>query len=131
MSKVVLAFIMLLALSVAASPQTKSRWMNGTWEGTGYQTDSGDTWTIKLTARGRRFLIEYPSLDCGGEWTQVGATRWRATFREKISRGTERCVESGNVTILRLSGGQLLFMFSHVGSRQVTASAVLNRKATR
>jgi hypothetical protein len=61
--------LVLLVACVAASAQSKSTaksWIKGTWEGTGYQTDDKSTWAMVLKASGKRFAIEYPSLDCGG-----------------------------------------------------------------
>lgn len=128
MSKIVLAAVMLFAVGGAANSQTKRGWLGGTWEGTGYQNDTNSSWTMKLDARAGEFHIEYPSLNCGGVWRMVSATRWRAGFRETVTRGAERCEPRGDVTLLRLGGGQLLFMYSNLGSRQVTATAVLRRE---
>ena len=128
MTKIALAAVALLALSVGATAQTKRGWLAGDWEGTGYQNDSRNTWTMRLEARAGRFAIEYPSLDCAGEWRLVRRTRWRATLTETITRGAQRCEPRGNVTLLRLGGGQLLFLYSYEDSRKVIASAVLERR---
>src|SRR6267378_1941503 len=77
--------ILLLLLSATVSAQTRSNnWIKGAWEGTGYQTDDQSTWTMRLTARGRRFSIEYPSLNCGGRWQLVSINAYRARFRESL-----------------------------------------------
>ena len=128
MTKIALAAVALLALGVAATAQTKRGWLAGNWEGTGYQNDSKNTWTMQLDARAGKFTVEYPSLGCAGEWRPVRRTRWRATFTETITRGADRCEPRGNVTLLRLGGGQLLFLYSYEDSRQVIASAVLERR---
>ena len=128
LAKIVLIEAVLLASCIATAAQTKRGWLAGTWEGTGYQTDTDSTWTMRLDARRGRFAIEYPSLECGGVWRLVGLTRWRATFRETITRGADRCTPNGNVTVLRLGGGQLLYLYANRGTSRITASAVLNRK---
>src|ERR1700704_3384240 len=77
------AAILLLLLSAAVPAQTKSNnWIKGSWEGTGYQTDDQSTWLMRLTAGGRRFSIEYPSLNCGGRWQLLSLNSYRARFRE-------------------------------------------------
>src|SRR6266480_2324190 len=85
------AAILLLLLCASLSAQTKtSNWIKGTWEGTGYQTDDQSTWTMRLTARGRRFPIEYPSLNCGGRWQLVSINSYRARFRERLDHGQDK-----------------------------------------
>jgi hypothetical protein len=123
------AAILLLLLSATLSAQSKApNWIRGAWEGTGYQTDDQSTWLMRLTARGRRFSIEYPSLNCGGRWQLISINSYRARFRERLDHGQEKCADNGNVTIQRLSPRQVLFLYSNHGTREVTASAVLNRK---
>ena len=123
------AAILLLLLCATLTAQTKSNnWIKGTWEGTGYQTDDQSTWTMRLTVRGHRFSIEYPSLNCGGRWQLVSINSYRARFRERLDHGQEKCADSGNVIIERLNKRQVVFLYSNAGTREVTASAVLNRK---
>ena len=123
------AAILLLLLCATLSAQTKSsNWIKRTWEGTGYQTDDQSTWTMRVTARGRRASIEYPSLNCGGRWQLVSINAYRARFRERLDHGQDKCANNGNVIIERLSPRQIFFLYSNAGTREVTASAVLNRK---
>ena len=118
-----------------AAAQSKSRsWLRGFWEGTGYQTDDQTTWSMQLTSTrtkaGRRvFLIEYPSLNCGGYWKLLSIHGNRARFRELLDHGQDKCSDKGLVRIERV-GSQLIFLYSNQGTREITASAVLNREAT-
>ena len=126
-SVVVAAFV--LVATIVVSGQTKSRsWIKGTWEGTGYQIDDKSTWPMRLTVRGRRFSIDYPSLSCGGRWRLIAVNASRARFREILDHGQDKCTDFGNVVIQRLSSQQLVFLYSNQGTREVTASAVLNRR---
>ena len=123
------AAVLLLLLSSTFSAQTKkTRWLKGTWEGTGYQTDDQSTWTMRVTVGGRKVSIEYPSLNCGGRWQLISISGNRARFRERLDHGQEKCANSGNVTIQRLNPRQVFFLYSNAGTGVVTASAVLNRK---
>jgi hypothetical protein len=126
---VVVAAVVLVATTMIVG-QTKSRaWISGTWEGTGYQIDDKSTWTMQLTARGRRFSIDYPSLNCGGRWRLISINATRARFREILDHGQDKCTDKGNVVIQRVRSNQVMFLYSNAGTREVTASAILNRKA--
>lgn len=132
MRKILMTVCLLLAVSFAAYPQSRnSSWLKGTWEGTGYQIDTDETWTMRLKVQGRRFLIEYPSLNCGGQWKLVSINSRRARFRERITFGLEDCVDGGSLVIERLNGRQIAFRYSYQGTNEISASAILNRKAAK
>ena len=131
MLKIVAIFVLLVCLTSVVSSQNKKesgRWLNGTWEGTGYQIDNNETWTMKLTVRGKVYKIEYPSLKCGGKWLPLSIDRSRARFIEKITFGLEDCADNGNVVIEKLNRRQIAYRYAKRGTRQVTASAILNRR---
>lgn len=127
---VVLGLLLFLASTAAAQRSSKS-WLRGSWEGTGYQTDDNTTWAMKLTGvkskRGRRtFKIDYPSLNCGGRWQLLSSNQNVARFRELLDHGADKCSDKGSVLIER-KGAQLVFLYTNPGSREITASAILNR----
>ena len=128
MKRLAFSLALLLALSATATAQTRRGWLDGTWVGTAYQTNDNTTWTMRLDARRGKFTAEYPSLDCGGEWRLVRLTRWRATLTEIITRNPDRCEPRGNVRLLRLGSGQILYLYSYKDSPKIIASAVLNRQ---
>lgn len=129
MLRIVATVCLVCSMTLVVLPQSGDRsWLHGTWEGTGYQIDTESTWTMRLSARGNTYHIEYPSLNCGGEWRLLSINASRATFRERITRGREACVDRGSVVIERLSGRQIAFRFSLRGSNEVSSSAILNRK---
>jgi hypothetical protein len=129
MRRIVVTVCLFFSLTVAVCPQSRSRaWLNGSWEGTGYQIDTSTTWTMNFKARGKRYSIEYPSLNCSGTWRLVSANSRRAVFRERITVGRGECVDKGLVTIERLNRQQIAYRFSYAGTTQVSASAILNRK---
>ncbi|MDQ5846739.1 MAG: hypothetical protein M3539_15740 [Acidobacteriota bacterium] len=129
MHKTVATILLLFAFCLVVYPQAKNgRWLNGTWEGTAYQMDINETWTMKLNARRNRYTIDYPSLKCGGRWKLQNINSWTATFREHLSYGQDECVDQGRVVIQRLGNGQIAYRFYNRGAGRVTASATLNRK---
>jgi hypothetical protein len=129
MRRILAIVCLFFSFTVVVCPQSKSRsWLNGNWQGTGYQMDTGTTWTMRFRASGKRYSIEYPSLNCSGMWRLVRVNSRRAMFRERITAGRSECVDQGMVTIERLNGRQIAYRFSYAGTSQVSASAILNRK---
>lgn len=125
--------LLLVLVSTAASQAKQTSWLRGAWEGTGYQTDDGSTWPMKLTitrskGRGRTFSIDYRSLNCGGRWKLLSLNQSKARFREQLRYGKDKCANNGLVVVERISGRQIVFLFSYENSREITASAVLKRK---
>jgi hypothetical protein len=121
--------LLLLSVAVTCSAQSRSKsWLNGNWEGTGYQTDTESTWTVSLRVNGDKFLIEYPSQNCGGVWRLIDLDSRTARFREILKSGTSECANNGTVTIERLNRTQVAFRYAYSGERRITASAILNRK---
>ena len=81
-----------------------------------------------LKVSGKRFAVEYPSLDCGGRWQLISLNASRGRFRERLERGQDKCANSGNVLVQRLNRNQILFLYSYQAEKELTASAILNRK---
>lgn len=126
-----IGLFLVLVPNLAAQNKPKP-WLRGAWEGTGYQTDDNTTWAMKVTVKrlkgGRRaFLIDYPSLNCGGRWKLLSMNQSKARFREILEHGQDKCSDKGLVTIERI-GRQLIFLYANQGTREITSSAVLNRK---
>jgi hypothetical protein len=123
--------LLICCTSVLVSAQTKPNartWLNGTWEGTGYQIDTAETWTMRLTVKGGHYRIEYPSLNCSGRWQPVRVTAWRARFRERILIAPDQCTNNGRVVVERLSRRQIAFRYTNQGETDVSASAILSKK---
>ena len=123
-----LCLLLLWASPVASSQSKSNSWIRGTWEGTGYQTDDKSTWEMVVKAGGKRFAIDYPSLSCGGRWQLISISALRARFSERLDHGQDKCADHGIVLIQRLNRNQLLFLYSNQGEKELTASAILNRK---
>ena len=124
------AIVLLLVPFATASHGQRSdtRWLRGSWEGVGYQMDTETTWPMKLVMKGNRYSVEYPSLNCSGRWRLLSASRNLVRFREEITVGREHCTDRGTVIIQRLSLRQIAYRYYIRGARDVTASAILNRK---
>lgn len=131
MRRILATMLLLLVTTSLVSAQSKNRnraWLNGTWEGTGYQIDDNSTWTMLLTVKGNRYRIEYPSLKCNGRWWPIKITRSAARFREILTNGADVCANKGKVVVQRLSPRQIAFRYTNQGEVDVTSSSILNRK---
>ena len=128
MRRFIITVGLLLLLPFAVCGQTRGGLLQGTWEGTGFQSNDNSTWAMRLTFRGRSYVAEYPSLQCAGSWRLVSVSGARAVFRETITKGAERCAPRGNVIIERLNSRQLGYWYSYRGSDEFVASAILNRR---
>jgi len=124
---VTVAALLFLSAAVAAG-QSRGSWLRGAWEGTGYQSDTDNTWAMRLTVTRGRYAVEYPSLECAGRWRLLSLSRTRAVFRETITRGADKCSQGGRVVLQRLNSRQLGYWYSHTESKQYVASAILNRR---
>ena len=122
-------FMLLLCAAPSVHPQAgRAPWLNGSWEGTGYQMDTDSTWTMRLTISRGGYSIEYPSLNCGGRWRPVRVGARLARFREEITSGLDACVNRSTVIVQRLTSQQIAVRFYNRGDNKVTSSAILNRK---
>ncbi len=81
-----------------------------------------------FTARWKRYSVDYPTLNCGGRWRLISINQSRARFREVLDHGQDKCADRGRVLIQRISRKQILFLYSYKDARDISASAVLNRK---
>jgi hypothetical protein len=106
----------------------RCRWFDGTWEGTGYQSDSKTSWTIRFTAQADSYEIEYPSLSCGGRWYLLSKDASQARFREKITYGRDTCADNGIALLERKSPSQLGFRWSYNESSPVVAAGNLRKQ---
>jgi hypothetical protein len=128
MLRSIAALIFILSVTLTGFSQSKNSWIFGTWEGKGYQIDTDETWTMRFRIQGNKYLIEYPSLKCGGEWKLISINGKEARFRERINSGLDDCTNNGLVVLQRLSYRQIIFLYRNPGSNDVIASAILNRR---
>jgi hypothetical protein len=121
----VLALLLIMASFKDSQAQNQvAKWLNATWEGTGFQTDR-QSWTMRLTVNGDKYLIEYPSLRCGGEWILVQGDPNKARFREKITYGLGIYINNGDILIERINDSQIKYSYTPPNSKSVLASAKL------
>jgi hypothetical protein len=98
-----------------SAQQSGLSWLDGVWEGQGYQLSSGGTWAVKFTGLSgtNNYSIEYPSLKCGGNWMIISGNEHRAEFVEVISFGTDVCANGGIVVLTGWMNGISLSRIFH------------------
>jgi hypothetical protein len=99
----------------------------GRWTGQGVQND-GQTWDIVVdittTRPGPCGSVDYPGIPCSGEWICVSGDSRSLRAREKITEGTDKCIDNGTMTMSVRPDGSLDWQWRGSGS---TAKAVLTR----
>ena len=105
------------------------QWLEGSWEGEGYQSDTRTTWLVKLTAREGTYLINYPTIPCGGKWILANHHSRGASFDELINQGTDRCDKNDHVMMEKVSDSEISCKYTRAKSRVVIATAVLTKKS--
>ncbi len=124
----VFVWLFVIVFAVSARNANSNNWLQGYWGGTGYQVSDNSTWTMKLGVVKGKYLINYPSLECGGEWRFVSMNHETATFVERITYDAKGvCQDDANVVVERLNNTQILFKWSFPGATKLDASAILNR----
>jgi hypothetical protein len=108
---------------------TNSEWLEGIWEGEGYQSDTKTTWAVRLTVHDDIYAIEYPNIPCRGRWTLIDKRRDGASFTEVITQGTDLCGNNSHVLIERTNDSEMSCKYTHPSIRVVIATATLSRKA--
>lgn len=121
-------------VSANASNKTESKpaenailqWLDGVWEGQGYQSNTKTTWATRLTVNDGVYAVDYPGIPCSGKWTLIDYYSSGASFDEVITQGTKRCINS-QVKIEKVNESEISCKYT--SRRVVIATAVLRKKS--
>lgn len=95
----------------------------GNWHGVGVQIDGFD-WGISVAIGPEVSEVEYPSLNCGGQWTYLKVTDEQILASERITVGINECLDGGLVRVSTHDENSLIYRwFDHAG--KVAAAAIL------
>ena len=101
-----LSLIILLNTTLVYSQIKKTKWLDGTWVGIGYQPGFGEqsAWDIELTYdyQNEEFNINYPSFPCSGYWNLKKADKNKAEFIEYITDGKSLCQNGNTIIVTRI-----------------------------
>lgn len=110
------------------APTANPNWLEGIWEGKGYQTDTNSTWSVRLTIRDDNFSISYPDIPCSGVWAIVDQNSSGGTFREIISKNVSNCANNSQILLQKVTDNELTLKYSHENTREVIATATLRKR---
>jgi hypothetical protein len=105
---IALAVLLICCLSITdlQAQHKKTKWLDGSWVGVGYQPValSQTTWEIFLDYDydNNIITINYPSFPCSGHWKLVKADKNKAEFIEYIDEGKEYCNDLGVIIVTRI-----------------------------
>ncbi len=106
-------------------PQQPSTKFYGIWEGTGKQ--AGESWTLKITLSDKEFLVDYPSLKCGGKLEVITSYDNKALFREKITYGKSLCVDNGKTILTTTDKSEAKYKWYYPNGK-LGATGILNKQ---
>jgi hypothetical protein len=104
-------------------------WLNGVWEGHGYQTDTKTTWAVRLTVRDGNFAVLYPENPCSGIWKVIDKNSRGGSFTEVITQGLNRCANNSHVMIEKMNDLEISCKYTHAHSRVVIATVIMSKKS--
>lgn len=104
-------------------------WADGSWTGTGFQSNTNGTWSMNFYAdsRDNYYMIEYPSLACGGQWVVLNVEFHKLEFVEGIRHGKDRCIDGGRIILSYVDDQHTSFTYFMPNSTELGASATLTR----
>ena len=80
-------------------------WLDGTWIGIAYQVGTDDACKIvfKSDAAQKSHTVDYPTINCRGDWELIQSDDQKASFRQKIPHHSENCNQESLVVITKIS----------------------------
>jgi hypothetical protein len=132
MRKILLIPFIFLVVIASVGAQNLT-WMEGNWEGRGYQPNLGQNpyWDMELKVSiesGEQIAkIDYPLIPCTGNWKLVSIETNKAEFREIISSGG-RCMNNVRLIVSYVDEKHISIKFYGPDDTEVYATATLSRK---
>ena len=103
-------------------------WVQGEWVSYGLQLNTTETWSIYLNVNQTSAAIQYPSLDCGGNWTIEKQEQNTITLIETITKGTDKCTNKGKVIITKVDANHISFSYFSPFNNRLEAFSTLISK---
>lgn len=103
-------------------------WMQGEWLSYGFQLNTSTNWSIYLKVDEKTANIQYPSLDCGGNWTIEKQEKNSITLIETITKGTDKCTNQGKIIITKVNAEHISFSYFSPFNNRIEAFSTLVSK---
>jgi len=99
----------------------------GVWHGVGVQIDAID-WPMELTLGETTPTVDYPSLECGGEWQLLKSSGTELLAIEKITYGLDQCLDGGVLRLQKYNDDMLIYHWYDRAGMAVAAAVLMQGK---
>jgi hypothetical protein len=123
----VCCYLFSMACQADSGQKSVLRELEGIWQGSAKQDDLS-VWTIKVTITPERYLIDYPSLNCGGTLKLVQENTDSLVFLEVLTYGLDSCVSHGKTVLIKAAENTLRFYWYHENGGKKGAAGKLIRQ---
>jgi hypothetical protein len=107
--------------------KSASHKFEGRWHGFGKQDDNS-RWSIKIAISPNRYLIDYPSLKCGGALKLIKENADSLVFQEDLTYGLEGCYNKGKTVLIKLTNNTIRYYWYHEnGGRKAAAGRLIRQ----
>lgn len=116
--RLLILLLLVLSLCTVVSAQEPNEFgFEGVWKGSGSQ-DRTTFWTIKITVSENKYLIDYPSVRCGGRLILTNKNDERIEFRESLTYGRDKCINNGKVILVKDGSNHILFQWYYKNGKK-------------
>lgn len=129
LSLIVFAGIGRLSAQESPSQDNPVSFLDGIWTGSAYQYNMNDSWDMTLTCNTEedKFIIEYPSLSCGGHLILMDGTKKdKVVLRGKITYGS--CLDNLIIELTVIDNDNLDYICHYENSTHIIAKGKLSRQ---
>lgn len=107
------------------------QWLNGAWEGIGYQSNTDETWSVEMEfdVKDRQGRVNYPSLYCSGDWTFFKYKKGKVYLGEQIKKGLANCMEFVDVIVTPVDDWHIAVIYFDPVSKKAIATALLRNSS--
>lgn len=102
----------------------------GVWRGSAYQPDVKEGWDIKVTHMegDQNYIIDYPSIGCGGYWHLINSNARLLTFKEELTYGRGTCNDGGTIVLEMTNDHNFKYKFYYPDKNTLNASGHLYKE---
>ncbi len=129
MKKFFLIGCCLFSIACLAEGQQKTvlQQLEGIWTGLAVQ-DNNSRWAIKVTIHPESYLIDYPSLNCGGTMELVKENEDSLVFKEILTYGIDSCYNNGKTVLIKSKDNKVRYYWYFENNGKKAAVGELSRQ---
>lgn len=111
----------LIALPLDLMPVEKA----GKWHAVGVQID-GFEWPMSVEISENFATVDYPSLNCGGDWSYLKVSETDITAIENITYGINECLDGGLIRIEIYDDNSLFYRWFDKSGKTVAGAVLID-----